>query len=398
MRKHPVLIVLALLLVAIAAFVFRPWSPWSPWKMNQLFAPSQRVDNFQHMDRIFPSRPLAPSTRPHVFPKQEVALPATYVFQGETRPRSGFMDKTHTTGLLVLKDGVIIHEEYRLGAGPASTLTSWSMAKSVVATLVAIAHKEGRIASLDDKASKYIPELQGKAYGEATVKDLLRMASGVKFDENYASKTSDISKLFYKVFMLGMPIDDAVKDLPAEDPPGTKFHYKSVDSQVLAWVLRRATGKSVVAYAQEKLWQPLGMQDKAFWNLDRPDGDELAYCCLNTSLRDYAKIGQLYLQQGKWQGVQLLPEDWVRETTQRPEPWLAAGHGYEERGYGYHWWLPRDPDREFFANGVWGQEIFVNEAAGIVIVKTSVDPDFKANTAEMIAFMRGIVAGLQKAD
>lgn len=398
MRKHPALIVLALLLVAIAAFVFRPWSPWSPWKMNQLFAPSQRVDNFQHMDRIFPSRPLAPSTRPHVFPKQEVALPATYVFQGETRPRSGFMDKTHTTGLLVLKDGVIIHEEYRLGAGPTSTLTSWSMAKSVVATLVAIAHKEGRIASLDDKASKYVPELQGKAYGEATVKDLLRMASGVKFDENYASKTSDISKLFYKVFMLGMPIDDAVKDLPAEDPPGTKFHYKSVDSQVLAWVLRRATGKSVVAYAQEKLWQPLGMQDKAFWNLDRPDGDELAYCCLNTSLRDYAKIGQLYLQQGKWQGVQLLPEDWVRETTQRPEPWLAAGHGYEERGYGYHWWLPRDPDREFFANGVWGQEIFVNEAAGIVIVKTSVDPDFKANTAEMIAFMRGIVAGLQKAN
>jgi CubicO group peptidase (beta-lactamase class C family) len=396
MRTRPLLITLALLLVAVAAFVFRPWSPWSPWRMNQLFRPSMRVDNFQHMDRIFPSRPLPASTQPFVFPKQEQPLPDSYVFNGETRQRNTFLEKTHATGLMVLKDGVIIHEEYRLGAGPTSTLTSWSMAKSVVATLVGIAHKEGRIASLDDKASKYVPELQGKAYGDASVKDLLRMASGVKFDENYASRTSDINKLFYKVFIFGTPIDDAVKDLPAEDKPGTKFHYKSVDSQVLAWVLHRATGKSVVAYASEKLWQPLGMQDNGFWNLDRPDGNELAYCCLNTSLRDYAKLGQLYLQQGKWQGRQILPEDWVKETTQRPEPWLAAGNGYEERGYGYHWWLPKNPDHEFFANGVWGQTIFVNENAGIVIVKTSVDPDFKTNTAEMIAFMRGMVAGLQK--
>lgn len=395
MSRRLLLTSLALLLIAVAAFVFRPWSPWSPWKMNQLFWPSTRVENFQHMDRIFPSRPLPASTQPFVFPKQERPIPGSYVFNGETRQRTAFLKKTHTTGLMVLKDGVILHEEYRLGAGPASTLTSWSMAKSVVATLVGIAHKEGRIASLDDKASTYIPELQGKAYGEATVKDLLRMASGVKFDENYASKTSDISQLFYKVFIFGMPIDDAVKDLPAENKPGTTFHYKSVDSQVLAWVLRRATGKSVVAYASEKLWQPLGMQDNAFWNLDRPDGNELAYCCLNTTLRDYAKLGQLYLQQGKWQGRQILPEDWVKETTQRPEPWLAAGHGYAERGYGYHWWLPKNPDHEFFANGVWGQTIFVNENAGIVIVKTSVDPDFKANTAEMIAFMRSMVAGLQ---
>lgn len=396
MSRRLLLASLALLLIMVAAFVFRPWSPWSPWKMNQLFWPSVRVDNFQHMDRLFPSRPLPASTQPFVFPKEERPIPESYVFNGETRQRTAFLEKTQTTGLMVLKDGVILHEEYRLGAGPASTLTSWSMAKSVVATLVGIAHQEGRIASLDDKASKYIPELQGKAYGEATVKDLLRMASGVKFDENYASKTSDISRLFYKVFIFGLPIDDAVKDLPAENKPGTTFHYKSVDSQVLAWLLRRATGKSVVAYAREKLWQPLGMQDNAFWNLDRPDGNELAYCCLNTTVRDYAKLGQLYLQQGKWQGRQILPEDWVKETTQRPEPWLAAGHGYEERGYGYHWWLPKNPDHEFFANGVWGQTIFVNENAGIVIVKTSVDPDFKANTAEMIAFMRGMVAGLQK--
>lgn len=394
MRTRPLLLaVLALLIVAVVLFATRPWSPWSPWTMNKLFSPELRVENFRHMDRIFPSRPLHKSTQPHVFDEHPAKLPEHYVFEGQTRLTREFMQKTSTTGLLVLEDGMIAHEEYLLGATETSTLTSWSMAKSVVATLVGIALKEGKIRSLDDKAETYVAELKGEAYGRATIKDLLRMASGVKFDETYANKTSDINMLFYKVFMLGIPIDDAVKNLPAEDKPGTKFHYKSVDSQVLAWVLRRATGKSVVAYAQEKLWQPLGMQDEAFWNLDRPGGNELAYCCLNTSLRDYAKLGQLYLQQGEWQGQQLLPTDWVRESTKRPEPWLAAGNGYEERGYGYHWWVPKNPDQEFFANGVWGQEIFVDEKSRIVIVKTSVDPNFKANTAEMIAFMRGIVAG-----
>lgn len=393
MRTKILLASLAVLLLLIAAFLFRPWSPWSPWKMLGLFSPELRVQNFQHMDRIFPSRPLSRSTQPFEFDAHPQKLPDSYVFEGKTLPARAFMDKTGTTGLMVLQHGIILHEEYLQGATETSTLTSWSMAKSVVATLVGIAHGEGRIASLDDKASKYVPELAGKPYGEATVRDLLRMASGIRFDENYGSLTSDIRQLFYKVFLFGMPIDDAVKDLPAEDPPGTKFHYKSVDSQVLAWVLRGATGESVTQYAQRKLWQPLGMEDDAFWNLDRVNGNELAYCCLNTTLRDYAKLGQLYLQNGQWQGKQILPPDWVKETSQRPEPWLTAGHGYEERGYGYHWWVPRDPDQEYFANGIWGQTIFVAPKAGIVIVKTSVDPDFRPHTAEMIAFMRGIVAG-----
>lgn len=393
MRTRILLGTLAILLLALAAFFFRPWSPWSPWVMARIFDPALREQNFQHMDQVFPSRPLHPSTQPFEFDIFPQPLPDTYVFKGETRSTRAFMEKTRTSGLLVLRRGAKLHESYYLGATETSTLTSWSMAKSVVATLIGIAVKEGKITSLDDKASKYIPELQGKAYGEATIKDLLRMSSGVKFDENYASLTSDIRQLFYKVFFFGTPIDDAVKDLPAEDPPGTKFHYKSVDSQVLAWVLRRATGQSVTQYAQEKLWQPLGMRDAAFWNLDRPNGNELAYCCLNTSLRDYAKLGQLYLQNGVWQGKQLLPADWVHESTKRPEPWLRAGHGYPERGYGYHWWVPEDPDQEFFANGIWGQHIFVDEKSRIVIVKTSVDPDFQKNTAEMIAFMRGVVKG-----
>ncbi len=393
MRTRLLLVSLAIAILLLAAFIFRPWSPWSPWKMNGIFAASSRVENFQHMDRIFPSRVLAASASPFVFPKTGQSLPTSYRFGEEARTTADFMTKTNTTGLLVLKDGVVLHEEYRLGASPTSTLTSWSMAKSVVATLVGMALMEGKITSLDDKVSRYLPELATDAYGEATIRDLLRMASGVRFDERYSRPFSDIRMLFYRVFIFGQPIDEVVAHLPKEDAPGTHFHYKSVDSQMLARVLRAATGESVTAYAERKLWQPLGMQNAAFWNLDRVDGNELAYCCLNASLRDYAKLGQLYLQQGQWQGRQLLPADWVQESTKRPEPWLAAGNGYEERGYGYHWWVPRNPDQEFFANGIWGQHIFVDEKAGMVIVKTSVDPDFAANTAEMIAFMRGVVAG-----
>lgn len=386
------------LLVGLILFVTRPWSPWSPWAMNQLFWKDQRIGNFQHLDRIFPARALAASTTPFVFPRasQPAVLPATYVFNGNHRLSEAFLDKTTTTGLLILRDGVVVHEQYRQGATATSTLTSWSMAKSVVATLVAIALKEGHITSLDDKAEQYIPELQGKAYGQARIRDLLRMASGVKFDETYNDRLSDIQKIFYKTFIFGQSIDAAAADYPAEDPPGTRFHYKSMDTQILSWVLRRATGQSLTAYAQTKLWQPLGMQDTGFWNTDF-HGNELGYCCLNISLRDYAKLGQLYLQQGQWQGQQLLPADWVREATKRPEPWLTAGHGYPERGYGYHWWVPKDPDQEFFANGVWGQTIFVDEKTRTVIVKTSVDPEFKANTAEMITFMRGVVKGLATA-
>lgn len=395
MRLRLSLLVATALLAGLILFLTRPWSPWSPWAMNQLFWESRRVDNFRHMDRLFPSRPLAASTQPYAFPRagKPARLPTTYRFNGQHRLGEAFLEKTNTTGLLVLRDGIVVHEEYRRGTTATDTLTSWSMAKSVVATLVAIALQEGRIRSLDDKAMDYVPELRDQAYGQARIRDLLRMASGVKFDETYDNRLADIHRVFYKTFIFNQPVDQAAAGYPAEDPPGTRFHYKSMDTQILSWVLRRATGQTLTAYAQSRLWEPLGMQDRGFWNTDF-HGNELGYCCLNISLRDYAKLGQLYLQQGQWNGRQLLPADWVREATKRPEPWLAAGNGYPERGYGYHWWVPKDPDQEFFANGVWGQTIFVDEKTRTVIVKTSVDPAFKANTAEMIAFMRGVVKGL----
>jgi CubicO group peptidase (beta-lactamase class C family) len=383
------LILLAALVCAALLWWFRPWTSFSPHNLNNLMHPDTRVENFRHMDRIFPSVPMPASDQPVSFPRAPGTLPATFEHDGRTVSVQEFLQRSDTTGLMVLKDGVIRAEEYFQGASETSRFTSWSIAKTVVATLVAIAHGEGHIRSLDDPAKTYVPALDGKAWGEVTVRNLLRMATGIQFEELYDKPFSDIKLLFYRVFLIGTPVHDVISDLPAEGPQGERFHYISPTTQILAWVLAGAVGEPVSQYAQHALWQPLGMQDDGFWNLDN-GGTELAFCCLNISVRDYAKLGQLYLQQGQWQGRQLLPAGWVHEATRRPEPWLAAGNGYPERGYGYHIWVPKDPDQEYFANGVWGQHVWISEKHNVVIVKTSVDPDFQQHMAEAISFLRAV--------
>src|SRR5690606_23674038 len=363
------LILLAAPVCAGLLWWFRPWTSFSPHNLNNLMHPDTRVENFRHMDRIFPSVPMPASDHPVSFPRAPGQLPATFEHDGRTVSVQEFLQRSDTTGLMVLKDGVIRVEDYFQGASETSRFTSWSIAKTVVATLVAIAHGEGHIRSLDDPAKTYVPALDGQPWGDVTVRNLLRMATGIRFEELYDKPFSDIKLLFYRVFLIGTPVHDVISGLPAEGPQGERFHYISPTTQILAWVLAGAVGEPVSQYARHALWQPLGMQDDGFWNLDN-GGTELALCCLNISVRDYAKLGQLYLQQGIWQGRQLLPAGWVHEATRRPEPWLAAGNGYPERGYGYHIWVPKDPDQEYFANGVWGQHVWISEKHNVVIVKT----------------------------
>ena len=394
MRKRTLLLLaLVAALVAVLLWWFRPWSPYSPSVMTRLFHPEYRLDNFRAMENVFPYVILPASDTPTPLPRAATPgdLPQTFRHNGEDIDVSEFLTRTETTGLMVLQDGEVQLEQYFQGTEPTSRLTSWSMAKTVVSTLVAIAHEDGHIGSLDDKVSDYVPALKGKAYGDVSIQHLLMMASGIDFDETYHKHTSDINLLFYRVFLLGASARDVVASHPAAQPSGERFHYISPNTQILAWVLEEAVGRSVSAYAGERLWQPLGMEDDALWNLDQ-HGVELAFCCLNVTLRDYAKLGQLHLQQGVWNYQQILPEGWVFSATRRPEPWMASGHGYAERGYGYHLWTPVAPDGEYFFNGVWGQTIWVAENPGVVIVKTSVDPEFRPHTAEMISFMRGVTA------
>lgn len=385
-----IVLIVALLAVAAASWWFRPWSPYSPSVMTKLLHPEYRLENFRHMEKVFPFHVIPASAEPFTFPHEKTAtLPAQFSYDGRIINSQEFMERSETTGLMVLHQGNNLFEQYFLDAQPSDRFTSWSVAKTVVATLAAIAQAEGHIESFDDPVKRYVSELEGKAWGEVPIRELLRMGSGMQFDENYDDKFSDINMLFYRTFLLGQGVRDIIVDLPAARPAGETFEYLSPNTQILAWVVEQAVGQPLSKYTSSALWQPLGMQDDALWSVDQ-SGVEMAFCCLNMTLRDYAKLGQLYLQQGVWRSQPLLPQDWVAQTHQLQQLKPQKPVKKSERDYGYHLWMPKNAQQEYFFNGVWGQSVWVDEQREVVIVKTSVDPLFRQHMGEMIAFMRAL--------
>lgn len=385
------LLVLASTLTGLA--LLRPWAEHPPLGLLSLFDPDVRVENFRAMERIMPARRIAASEAPFRFAREERPLEVRYEFEGETRTLESFLERVSATGLLVVKDDVIVTERYFQGATEQTRFTSWSIAKSFVSTLVGMALLDGRIASLDDPISRYAPALEQTAYAGVPIEHVLQMSSGVDFDERYATKTSDINLFFAKLFVLGRRADDVIADYGRERPSGEVFHYVSLDTHVLGYMLRELYGRSLASLVEERIWKPLGMEHDALWNLDAVEGDEIGFCCLNATLRDYAKLGRLYLNGGEWEGRRLLPEGFTVRATRPSAPHLEAGaspYGYGKRGYQYQWWSPEAPEGEYFAAGVWGQYVYVSEPDRLIVVRTSVDPHFRAHQDESIAVFRAI--------
>jgi CubicO group peptidase (beta-lactamase class C family) len=368
---------LGLFLGGVYLFLERPWSNYSLIDMLELFVPANRAYNFQHMDQIFPAETIAASPAPYEFPRREHPLPATYSFDGEERSLDGFLKQTSTTGLLVVEDGTIVHESYYLGASASSRLTSWSVAKSFVATLVARALADGRIRSLSDPISAYVPALTGTSFEGVPIRDVLEMASGVEFDENYSSPISDINLFFVKLFLFEQSANEVMNDYGRAGPPGKEFHYASINTQALGMLVSAVYRRPLIKVMENQLWGPLGAR-AASWNIDDTDGagTPIAFCCINARLRDFAKLGQLYLQGGRWRGRRLLPPGWVREATTPRAPFLEPGalskdfEGTQD-GYGYQWWIPPRVHGTYLAAGLMGQYIYVSEPDDVVIVRTS---------------------------
>ena len=364
-----------------------------------LFDRDKRVENFRRMAEIFPSRPVRRSGNAFQFPRAPRELDVAFDYAGRTYRLDAFLQRTVTSGLLVVKDDQIVYERYLLGATENSRLTSFSVAKSFVSALVGIAIDDGRISGVDRPVTDYVPELKGSGYDGVPIKHILQMSSGVHFDEDYASWSSDISIMFAKSFVLGSPINAYPQGLHSERRSGEAFNYISVDTQVLGMLLVHATGKPLATYLEEKIWGALGMESDTAWVTDRPgkDGMEYAFCCLNATLRDYAKFGRLYLHGGDWNGRRIVPEKWVRESVVPDKPYLVHSGAYTPDwtiGYQYQWWVPEGTEGEFMAIGVWGQYIYVNPARNVIIVKTAVDPDFDDRDMENLAAFRAIAAAL----
>ncbi len=379
-----------LVLLALVAFLWLRQSPY--WAGVTLFAEDYRVENFRNMERVFPALAVVRAGPVWEFDRDPRPLPKTYRFDGAEHDLDAFLDRTVTTGFLVVHQGAITHEEYRLGADEASLFTSWSMAKSVLSALTGIAVNEGHIASIRDPISAYVPALAGSGYADVPIEDALTMSSGVAFDEDYDNPMSDINMLFIRAMAMGTPVEETIAGLESVRAPGEVNDYVSSDSMALGLVLENATGMSVSEYLGTRLWGPMGAESDASWSTDRR-GREFALCCLNATLRDYARFGRLYLEGGARDGQQIVPAEWVSASIAPEAAHLQPGDNPASSwtfGYGYKWWIPEDPQGDYTAIGVWGQYIYVDPTREVIIVKTSADPEFDDRDHESIAAFRAI--------
>ncbi|MEP1231466.1 MAG: serine hydrolase, partial [Litorimonas sp.] len=303
----------------------------------------------------------------------------------EEKPLAPLLDRLDTTALVIIKDGTLIFEEYYKDTQKDDLRISWSVAKSFASGLFGQALENGQIKSLDETVDSYVPELKGSAYEGATIRNVMNMSSGVKFNEDYLDPKSDINKMG-RVLGLGQSMDEFSIGLKQRQfEPGTKWQYVSIDTHVLAMVLRAARGKSLHEMFNETYSANLGFGRAPYY---LTDGEDVAFALggLNLRTRDYAKFGQLFLQGGQWaddNGVmqQIIPSDWVRESTSHSAPELS-GRGV---GYGYQWWVPMPQEKtihegDFFAVGIYGQYIYVNPAMGVVIAKNAADREFTEAT------------------
>ncbi|MCY9514384.1 serine hydrolase domain-containing protein [Paenibacillus apiarius] len=366
-------------------------------KLGTLLHEDHIAWNFRNMDKILPKNDIQAPERKFLFQKVEQPLTEiSYEINGQRNKVADYLQKVFATGFLVIKDDTIMTEQYFNGYSEQSTAMSMSVAKSLVSALMGIAFEEGAMNDVHDPVTLYLPELIGSGFDGASIKDILQMSSGVRFNEDYADENAEIYTFLNDVFgETAMPISKFVQKLTRLQAPG-RFQYKSVDTQILCMLIEKITGKKASAYLEEKIWQPLGMEQDAYWNTDL-HGNEIAFTFINATLRDYAKFGRLYLHNGNWNGRQIVSEKWVKQSVTPDRADLQPGAADDFFGYQYQWWIPQNSNgSEFMARGIYGQHIYVNQQEHAVIVKTGVDPTiFNIHDYEAVTAYRTILEHLK---
>ncbi|MBS0426511.1 MAG: serine hydrolase [Proteobacteria bacterium] len=344
---------------------------------------AQRDAAFRAMDRIaFLAKwhTIAPSATPRPLPSgPPLALKVDV---------DAFMAGQHSAALLIVQGGQLRLERYGLGFDAEGRWTSFSVAKSFTSTLVGAAVRDGFIQSLDDKVSRYIPEMKGSAYDDVSVRQLLTMTSGVRWNEDYRDPNSDVARFNNHQPEPGVDaLVSYMRTLPREAPAGTRWHYSTGETNLVGILVSRATGKPLAQYLQEKVWQPAGMERPATWLLSKT-GQEISGCCLQAAPRDFARFGQFILEGARVNGQPIVPDDWLANATTK-----RADIGRPGSGYGYQWWT-RD-DGSFGARGIFGQGIFIDPKRQLVIVFNADWPS--AQDAQAAAAREAFFRTVQKA-
>ncbi len=301
-----------------------------------------------------------------------------------------FIREQKVAGFLVLHEGKIRMERYALGHSDTNLWSSLSVAKSVTSTLAGVAIKDGYIKSVDDYVTDYLPNLKGSAFDSVKIRHLLTMTTGIKWNENYTDPDSDIARFDRDTTVDGMKaIVSYMRRLPAEAEPGQKFYYSTGETHLLGALISTATHQSLSHYLSSRIWIPYGMEQTATWRLDRT-GQEMAGCCLQMRLRDFARFGQFVLEDGYINGESIVPEDWFETATQIQVPLWPGG------GYGYGWWIFNG--HSFEALGIHGQKIYIDPSRKLVIAINSKWPEADSNKRHLAvaSFINSITSEIDK--
>lgn len=337
-----------------------------------VLTPNLTANTLRNVDRLFPTRTIVPSTDPKAFQPAERQLKQVK-FTVNDRPYDlfDFLAVDRVSGMIILKDGKVAFETYQLGNTPDTRWTSMSIAKSITSTLIGVALKDGYIKSLDEPVTKYVPRLKDSAYEGVTIRDVLMMSSGVKWSETYTDPNSDRRHLLKaQESQQRDAAMDVMAKLPRAVEPGTKFNYSTGETQVAGEILYGAIKRPLSDYLSEKIWKPYGMEAEARWWLDSPDGLEISGSGLSATLRDFARFGQFYLDNGVINGKSILPDGWMQEAS---TPKVLKGG--TKLDYGYMWWIALTDqaraDKAFMARGIFGQFIYIDPKERVIIAMTS---------------------------
>jgi CubicO group peptidase (beta-lactamase class C family) len=358
----------ALLVVAVAAAI--GWSSLDketrgvlatlPTNKDVLFwSEKQRDAGFRALDRLpilAKSRVIPAGGTPRPLPAgASLKLPLDV---------DTYMAGQRSAALIVVQDGKVRLERYGLGFDAQGRWTSFSMAKSVTATLVGAALRDGFIRSMDDKVSDYIPEMKGSAYDDVNIRQLLTMTSGVQWNEKYSDPNSDVARFNNHKPEPGVDaIVDYLRKLPRAAPPGTRWNYSTGETNLVGILVNRATKKPLADYLAEKIWKPAGMEQQATWILSRT-GQEISGCCIQAASRDYARLGLFILDGARVDGKPIVPDGWLAQATA-----TQADIGQPGRGYGYFWWTYADGS--YAAKGIFGQGLFIDPKRKLVIASNA---------------------------
>ena len=345
--------------------------------------------------RMFPTRLVRRASESFAFaraPNLRTDLDTVTVRapDGKRMPFSQYMADYKVLAFVVVRNDTIVYETYRDGFTASTVHTTFSAAKSILSALVGIALGEGKIRSLDDRVTDYLPELAGRpAFEGVTIRHLLEMRSGLRFTPAEGSVMdklrSDDAHVFYTT-----DLKKTLRDMPRAVPPGTKWVYKDTDAELLGWVLSRATGQTVAAWTEEKLWRRIGTEHDAAWSLDHDGGQERVSSGFHAVARDLARFGRLYLNGGSWNGKQIVPAEWVArsaavDTTREPEvsTWWQMQHTL-------YWWHPlQPPARELYADGSHGQRINIDPVSRTVIVQLANESQQDFPFRKVVAHLSG---------